>query len=166
MPAALATLIRRVRARAGQWVLPLLMGGATAGVAWATPIWHCSRQPPELNASPDGLHMAVMGTVSDAIPLSMADLLSAYAGQAVSIGGMTLTACMLAPQQALAAQVIHSLGLNIQQMQQRWSQPSAAPSWIRQVHNDQAMIDCINEHYPAVGFLSQPVQHDRVMPCF
>lgn len=143
----------------------------------ATAHWHCSKHPesPEFNlatASPEvydladddlfDLTPAHTGTVGVTLP----DLMDAYNGQPVLMGSQQLTACFMVGQTSLNQSAQERVGMQWPALQQQQRRSSVRNSHVRMVQSEAEMLLCIANHYPAVGYLSQPTETAQVAPCF
>ncbi len=153
-------------------LLGLVFAGLVgAGPAAAQAVWHCSRAgqvagqiTPE--APTDGFQLASSNNASEAIGLSLIDLIDVYSGKTVLLSGRPLSACFMTGDGGLSGQALSALGLNWSSMQQMARQSAIVQSHLQWVADEAGMQACIAKHYPAVGYLSQSLASDRVVPCF
>lgn len=154
-----------------KFLLLLGMGFVVHPSCWGESIWHCSKMPtdgPQQSAAAqqDQFSIASLGGNSEVIGVSIRDLIDAYTGTVVNLGGVPLSACFWAGEEKLTASALLSLGL----------QPSAAMSLTRKsaiiqnnihiVTSESQMMQCIADKYPAVGYLPSSKETDKVSPCF
>lgn len=150
------------------WVLVLasLVG---SGPAAAHAVWHCSRASQgsgQATPEADSFQLASSNVNSEAIGLSLMDLIDAYSGKTVYLNGRPLTACFMPLGTALSSQALSSLGLNWSSMQQMARKSAIVQSNLQWVTDEAGMLACIAKHYPAVGYLDEPKGNDQVVPCF
>lgn len=148
-------------------VLAALMGSSPAS---ADAVWHCSRAQQvsglALPEAEDNFQSASANPNADAIGISLMDLIDAYSGTTVSLGGRPLTACFMPGGTALSDQALSSLGLNWSVMQQMARKSAIVQSHLQLVTDEAAMLACVAKRFPAVGYLSEPTVNERVVPCF
>lgn len=130
-------------------------------------IWHCSRVPDVVGQSKtDTFQLASVGLNVDAIAISVMDLIDAYSNKPINVDGRPLTACFMPGESQHSAQALKSLGLKVSSMQLQARTSAIVQSKLRLVTGEAEMLSCISKNYPAVGYLSQPVNNERVVPCF
>lgn len=140
--------------------------GATVGATW-----HCSQNQGKQNglermpAEPQPNDIFMLSSAGT-IDISLMDLINVYSGGAVSLGGLPLTACFMAGNSDLNAAVLQSLGLQTSVMQALSRKNSIVGSHFRRVLDEEEMKMCIGSNFPAVGYLSQPVENEAIGPCF
>lgn len=155
----------------------VLVHAQTPSISGITAHWHCSKHP----ASPDfdlaaansphqapgdkdlfDLTPAHTGTVGVSLP----DLIDAYSGRPVTMGSQQLTACFMIGQTALNQSAHERVGLHWPTLQLQQRSNNLRYSHIRMVQSETEMLQCIANHYPAVGYLSHPTNTPTVGPCF
>jgi hypothetical protein len=136
--------------------------------------WHCSKHPGQMEfdlatASPgqeaDDL-FDLTPTHTGAVGLSLPDLMDAYSGRPVQMGSQQLTACFMVGQTPLNQSAQERVGMQWPALQQQQRRSSVRSSHVRMVQSEAEMLQCIANHYPAVGYLSQPTNTSSVGPCF
>jgi len=138
---------------------------------WADPVWHCSANSnAEKNASvqaqEDYFSLASLNASTDVIGVSISDLIDVYSGVAVRIGGLPLSACFMPGNEGLTSSALTSLGLQPSAIQALARKSSIIQSNLYYVTNDNQMVTCIAQHFPAVGYLAEPTITKAVEPCF
>ena len=137
---------------------------------WADPIWHCSRtgqaDSKNLADASEQFSLASMSSAPDVIGVSIRDLIDIYSGVPVRVGNLPLSACFMPGQDPLSLAALQSLGLPPPAIQALARKSSLVQSNLHLVTDEQQMHACISRHFPAVGYLSQPVDTDKVLPCF
>lgn len=143
---------------------------ACATSVWADPIWHCSRtgttEPQNVADASEQFSLASMNSAQDVIGVSIRDLIDIYSGVPVRVGALPLSACFMPGQDALSLAALQSLGLQPSAIQALARKSSIVQSNLHLVTDEQQMRACISRHFPAVGYLSQPVDTDKILPCF
>ena len=138
--------------------------------SWADPIWHCSRtgntEPQNVADASEQFSLASMNAGPDVIGVSIRDLIDIYSGVPVRVGALPLSACFMPGQDALSLAALQSLGLQPSAIQALARKSSIVQSNLHLVTDEQQMRACISRHFPAVGYLSQPIDTDKVLPCF
>jgi hypothetical protein len=152
----------------------LAVHAQTAPRSDITAHWHCSKHP----AQPEfDLATAIPGqeandlfdltpTQTGTVGVSLPDLMDAYSGRPVQMGSQQLTACFMVGQTALNQSAQERVGMQWPALQQQQRRSSVRSSHVRMVHSEAEMLHCIANHYPAVGYLSQPTNTSSVGPCF
>lgn len=155
----------------------VLVHAQTPPSSGITAHWHCSKHPtppdfdlaaastahPALGANDlFDLTPAQTGTVGVSLP----DLIDAYSGRPVQMGSQQLTACFMAGQTALNQSAHERVGLHWPTLQLQQRRNHVRYSHIRMVQSETEMLQCIANHYPAVGYLSHPTNTPTVGPCF
>jgi hypothetical protein len=110
--------------------------------------------------------LASMSSAPDVIGVSIRDLIDIYSGVPVRVGALPLSACFMPGQDALSLAALQSLGLQPSAIQALARKSSIVQSNLHLVTDEQQMSACISRHFPAVGYLSKPVDTDKVLPCF
>lgn len=141
-----------------------------ATTAMGDPIWHCSRtgntEPQNMADASEQFSLASMSSAPDVIGVSIRDLIDIYSGVPVRVGSLPLSACFMPGQEALSLAALQSLGLQPSAIQALARKSSLVQSNLHLVTDEQQMHTCISRHFPAVGYLSKPMDTDKVLPCF
>lgn len=137
----------------------------------ATPIWHCSRNPPGAAApvaADELLTVRVPFELSSAngVALELSDLFRVYSGTPVRINGMPLSACFMDGGSEMNAQAMRMLGLSPSALNSLARSTSIVSNYVFDVSNTQQMERCIRHHHPAVGYLPGAKQNEGITPCF
>lgn len=130
------------------------------------PIWHCSKMPNGVAESNDSQKTFSMISAHGTIGVSLDDLLSAYSGYPVRIGGKQLFACFMAGQEDLSISALNTLGLSAPAMQMLARRSAIVQRNLKLVTDEQEMQSCIESHEPAFGYMSVEVVSEKVAPCF
>jgi hypothetical protein len=139
---------------------------------WAQPIWHCSRNidqsdsAPALTSHEAEFSIAALSASIDAIGVSITDLINVYSGTPVRIGGLPLSACFMPSNEKLTTEALVSLGIQPNSIQPLARRSSIVQSNLYLVTNDSQMRLCIEEHFPAVGYMQTPNITNQILPCF
>ena len=170
-PSRTCRFYRKMAMKTVKFLLLFSMGCVLLPSCWSESIWHCSKIPSDeplqsAVAQQDQFSIASLGGNSEVIGVSIRDLIDAYSGTVVNLGGVPLSACFWAGEEKLTASALQSLGL----------QPSAAMSLTRKsaiiqnnihiVTSQSQMLQCIADKYPAVGYLPSSKETNKVSPCF
>jgi hypothetical protein len=110
--------------------------------------------------------LASMSSVPDVIGVSIRDLIDIYSGVPVRVGDLPLSACFIPGQDPLSLAALKSLGLQTPAIQALARKSALVQSNLYLVTDEQQMHACISRHFPAVGYLSKPVNTDKILPCF
>ena len=147
-----------------------ILSYTAVAAAWADPIWHCSRtgntDPQEMADASEQFSLASMSSTPDVIGISIRDLIDIYSGVPVRVGSLSLSACFMLGQEPLSLAALQSLGLQPSAIQALARKSSLVQSNLHLVTDEQQMQTCISRHFPAVGYLSKPVDTDKILPCF
>jgi hypothetical protein len=138
----------------------------------ADPIWHCSRSVPgaeQATSTQDQgsqFSVASFGSSTDTIGVSIGDLIDIYSGVTVTIGGLPLSACFIPGNAEATTVALTSLGLKPSVIQALARKSSIVQTNLFAVTTNKQMLNCIAEHFPAVGYLDEVSTTDKVNPCF
>lgn len=145
--------------------LSVMLGNATA-LETETAIWHCSKMP-QAEASQSAQEMSFsMASVNGTIDVSLDDLLAAYSGYPIRISGKPLFACFMPGQEALSTSALQTLGLSSAAMQMLARRSAIVQRNLKLVTDEAEMQQCLETHTPAFGYLSKPIDNEKVAPCF
>jgi hypothetical protein len=137
---------------------------------WADPIWHCSRtgntDAQHVADASEQFSLASMSPAPDVIGVSIRDLIDIYSGVPVRVGDLPLSACFMPGQDALSLAALQSLGLQPSAIQALARKSAIVQSNLHLVTDEQQMRTCMSRHFPAVGYLSKPVDTEKFLPCF
>lgn len=155
------------------------LSGVVASILMATsalaaPVWHCSRSAntdadSNLVATPakeDQFSIASFNSSADVIGVSVRDLIDIYTGTPVRIGGLPLSACFLLGNEQLTNEALSSLGINHNTIQALARKSNIVHSNVYYVSDEAQMNACITKNFPAVGYLSNPIDTTKIQPCF
>lgn len=150
---------------------PLLCTVLISTCTWSQPIWHCSRNTGAVtdNAKStieEQFSIASFNSEVEVIGVSINDLIDVYSGLPIRIGGLPLSACFMPSNERLTNTALTSLGLQPSAIQSLARKSSIVQSNLYLVTNDQQMVSCIEQHFPAVGYLDSPTEAHDVSPCF
>jgi hypothetical protein len=142
-----------------------------SSTAWADSSWHCSRNTQDTLSSyktpaADQFSIASVGSSTDVINVSIRDLIDLYSGTTVRISGVALSACFMPSNEALTSSALTALGLYPSTIQALSRRSSIVQSNLHLVSDEAQMLQCIEKHYPAVGYVSTTTQTEQVAPCF
>lgn len=148
-----------------------LIGCLTSTTVAADAHWHCSRLPPtvgEAGTAPDegSFQLASMGNRQLSIGITLTDLIEVYEGKPIWVSGRRLNACFMPGDSPLSQQALQSLGLNAALMQLQARKSAIVASHLHLVTDEAGMQACIAKNFPAVGYLSQEIGTEQVVPCF
>lgn len=145
--------------------LSVMLGNATA-LENETAIWHCSKMP-QAEASQSAHEMSFsMASVNGTIDVSLDDLLAAYSGYPMRISGKPLFACFMLGQEALSTSALQTLGLSSAAMQMLARRSAIVQRNLKLVTDEREMQQCLEKNSPAFGYLSKPINNEKVAPCF
>jgi hypothetical protein len=137
---------------------------------WADPVWHCSRNQDtpaaQVAAKEDSFSIAAVGNASDVISVSIRDLIDIYSGAPVQLSGEKLSACFVLGNEAMTSSALKSLGMQPAAIQSLSRKSTIVQSNLYSVVDERQMLQCIQRHFPAVGYLSQSTETEQVAPCF
>ena len=139
--------------------------------AFADPVWHCSRNTEAeksalINQQKEQFSIASVNSSVDTIGISINDLIDVYSGIPVRIGGLPLSACFIPSREQLTTTASTALGLQPAAIQALARKSAIIQSNLYFVTNEQQMLSCIAQHFPAVGYLDEPNETNSVQPCF
>lgn len=141
-------------------------------VSSADTIWHCSRfkespstQALEIQKS-NNFNIASVGATDDVISISVRDLIDVYSGKPVRVSGEPLSACFLVGENKMSADALTSLGLKPSIIQALARKSAIVQAQLYWVSDEEDMMRCITKHFPAVGYLSNPVSNEQIDSCF
>jgi hypothetical protein len=143
--------------------LSVMLGHASAT---ETAIWHCSKMP-QAEAVQGSTDMTFsMASVNGTIDVSLDDLLAAYSGYPIRISGKPLFACFMPGQEALSTSALQTLGLSSAAMQMLARRSAIVQRNLKLVTDEREMQQCLEKNSPAFGYLSKPINNEKVAPCF
>lgn len=150
---------------------PLLCTVLVSTCSWSQPIWHCSRNTvadtdSASTAKEEQFSIASFNSAVEVIGVSINDLIDVYSGLPIRIGGLPLSACFMPSNESLTSSALTSLGLQPSAIQSLARKSSIVQSNVFLVTTNQQMLACIEEHFPAVGYLDSPTEEHNVSPCF
>ena len=114
----------------------------------------------------DGFSLASSGTNPDVINVSVMDLIAIYSGVRVTVGGEQLSACCRRSESPLNTAALRSLGIKSSVSEILARKSSIVQSDLFVVTDEDEMLKCISEHFPAIGYLHEPMETNKVAPCF
>ena len=141
-------------------------------VSWSQPVWYCSRnkQEPKISTiepEENRFYIASLNATSaDGISISINDLIDIYSGVPVHVGGLPLSACFMPDDHGLTSAALTSLGLQPSAIKALARKSSIIQSNLYFVGTEKQMPECIAQHFPAVGYLSEQVNATNIQPCF
>ncbi len=154
--------------RISPFLLTLLFHSLAAS---AQPVWHCSRNATEqqdsaLSTQNDQFSIASINSSAETIGVSINDLIDIYSGVPVRVSGIPLSACFMPSDQSLTSAALSSLGLQQSTIQSLARKSTIIQSNIFFVNTPNQMQTCIGKNFPAVGYLNEPLNTDKIHPCF
>ncbi len=138
----------------------------------ASPVWHCSRNTNDDNtaivtpAQEDQFSIASVNSSAEVIGVSVRDLIDIYTGTPARIGGLPLSACFLTGNEHLTHAALTSLGIQLKTIEALARKSSIVQNNLYYVSDETQMSACIAKNFPAVGYLSKPVDSAKILPCF
>lgn len=136
--------------------------------ALAEPVWHCSRSDVQIADASDSFTLAALSNSErEVIRISLRDLHTVYQGSPVRMnGGQALSACVVGEDSDLTITALKSIGANPTAIRGILRQSSINKSNIYKVADESAMLSCISNHHPAIGYLPKTTHTESVGPCF
>ena len=140
--------------------------------SWADTTWHCSRNLQNAihgqiaSTEKDQFSIASVGSASDVINVSIRDLLDLYSGSTVYISGITLSACFIPSNRALTSSALNELGLNASTMLALSRKNAIVQKNLHLANDEVGMLKCIENNFPAVGYISTMTETELIAPCF
>ncbi len=129
-------------------------------------VWSCSRSEPEPEKFDrlrpyriENLTAKDLGGIS----ITLSDLYAAYGGNTVQMGSQVLAVCTLPNSDPLQIEAMDVLGYTLKDLEAARNSSRSKMVLIDSVHR---MQKCIVENHPAVGFMNNVVENERVGPCF
>ncbi len=154
-------------------ILILLIEFFCLDSSMAEPVWLCSKdktmaetEAVETSMNENEFTIADLGNSNGVISISIRDLIDVYSGRLVKVGGRALSACYLTGNNRISDEALDSLGLNINVIKSLAKSSAIVRSQLFGVTNQEEMLSCIDEHFPAVGYLSQAKSTPNVDSCF
>lgn len=156
-------------------LLCIFTAGCFVNASGQEAVWLCSKTvtaqtDQQLSQKNDndagGFSLASSGTNPDVINISVMDLMDIYSGDRVTLGGKRLSACFMRGEGALNAAALRSLGLKSSVSQTLARKSAIVQSHLYLVTDEEEMMACIKDHFPAVGYAHTPIETDEVAPCF
>lgn len=142
----------------------VLMGLVSTTMAWAEPVWHCSRTSVQMADASDSFSLA--GLIDrEVIQVSLRDLHEVYHGAQVRLSGRTLSACVMRDG-ALTQAAMGSLGVSESSAAALSRQNGIGKRSVFVVSDEQGMERCIAQHHPAIGYLPRTTETEALGPCF
>lgn len=147
-----------------------------ACIAQAQSVWHCSRaidlnsvgvdQAHDSARNEDVFQIASMSAHIGMIGVALRDIIDVYSGFSVRIGDKPLTACFNNDHSPTSKAALDSLGLNTHTMTALGRKSSIIRSQLMWVSNEGAMMHCIADNFPAVGYFPSIQETADIGPCF
>lgn len=135
-------------------------------LAAETTVWTCSRAEPEQTVF-EGIKPFRIENLSvkddSTIAITLLDLYAAYGGELIQMGKQKLSACALPAHDPLQISAVSQLGYSPEDLIKA-SKRSLSPLVF--IPSISEMQKCLNENHPAVGFLQNVVENERIGPCF
>lgn len=111
-------------------------------------------------------------SATDVIMLELSDIYTAYSGGKIPMGQTYLSTCFIGGRSRLHAEAMESLGIKPQSLSARALRkgegvaPEAEQGGVYEVQSEEQMQRCIEEHHPALGYLSEATDTAATSPCF
>ena len=139
--------------------------------SFADTVWHCSRDPLQKDVNTkqpadNQFSLAAVSNATDVIHISLRDLYDVFSGINVQLSGVSLSACFRLDDEELTEDALKSLGLPLSTVQRMAKQASIVNSHFYSVRSENEMSECIGKHYPAIGYLNNPLNTEHMAPCF
>jgi hypothetical protein len=140
----------------------------TCQLAFADPVWHCSRSEIQIANASDDFTLASLELEREVIRLSLRDLYAVYQGTPIKMsGGLPLSACVIEGSNAnLTHTALQSVGVQPATTRALTGGNALMKSHIHAVPDESSMLACITKHHPAIGYLSRAMHTEAVGPCF
>jgi hypothetical protein len=136
-------------------------------VAFADPVWHCSRSHVQIADASDDFTLASLNLDREVIRISLRDLYNAYQGVPVRMnGGVPLAACVVDQASGLTNTALKSIGASHTPLKALSRSHELINSQVILVKDEASMISCISKNHPAIGYLSKATNTEAVGPCF
>ncbi len=145
--------------------LSVMHGNANASETGPA-IWHCTKMPQAETAQIGSDMSFSMASVNGTIDVSLDDLLATYSGYPIRISGKPLFACFMPGQEALSISALETLGLSSAAMQMLARRSAIVQRNLKLVTDEDEMQQCLEKNGPAFGYLSKPINNEKVAPCF
>jgi hypothetical protein len=129
-------------------------------------IWHCSKISGVMAVKNSTDISFSAASVNGTIDVSLDDLLAAYSGYPVRLSGMPLFACFMPGQESLSTSALKTLGLDSAAMQMLARRSAIVQRNLKLVTDEVEMQQCLEKNSPAFGYLSKPINNEKVAPCF
>lgn len=137
---------------------------ASSGV-WADPIWHCSRGDMKVADASEQFTLAALEE-REVIRLTMPDLYSVYLGQPIKVSGLPLSACLISDNNKPNISALQTLGASETAAKVLARKSNITKSNLHIVRDEAAMLACIAQNHPAIGYLPKATHTEAVGPCF
>lgn len=155
------------------FVILIMLVGMMFIPAYADPIWHCSRSPEEplVNETSNEKKSKTDGINFDeseqrTISIQIIDLFNAYSGGTVFLGTEPLSACFLDRGHSLTSLAMSTLDIDPSSLTALSNSDSIVKSRVIPTRNNSQMESCIARNHPAIGYLAEVVETDKIGPCF
>ena len=142
------------------------------GQAMADTVWHCSKSDESRQTASseislaDQFSIASMSSTNAVVGVSIRDLIDIYSGVSVYVGGLPLSACFIPSNEKMSKDALLSLGLQPSVIQTLSRRSAIVESHLYVTSSAEQMLQCIERHYPAVGYLPEATETAVVAPCF
>lgn len=157
----------------------ILLVGMMLFPAHSDPIWHCSRSleeglANELRNDTESSTEKVKSTrditfdesEQRTISIQIIDLFNAYSGGTVFMGTEPLSACFLDRGHSLTTLAMSTLDIDPSSLTALSNSDSIVRSRVIPTRNNSQMESCIAKNHPAIGYLAEIVETDKIGPCF
>ena len=151
-----------------KWVIGAVGAVFACQLAFADPVWHCSRSEIQIANASDDFAPASLALEREVIRLSLRDLYAVYQGTPIKMsGGLPLSACVIEGTNSnLTHTALKSIGAQPATIKALTGANALMKSHIHAVPDESSMLACITKHHPAIGYLSQASHTEAVGPCF
>lgn len=134
--------------------------------AKADPVWHCSRNDVQVADASNNFSLAALDAEREVLKVSLRDLYAVYQGETVKFSGVALSACVLGGNSRITDTAMRSIGAHPAALKALSQNKNILSSNIYLVQDEPAMLACIAQHHPAIGYLPTANETEAVGPCF
>jgi len=133
---------------------------------YADPVWHCSRTDVQVADAANNFSLAALDVEREVMHVSLRDVYSIYQGNLVKASGVVVSACFIGGNHPMTQAAMKSIGATPLTLEKLSSKSAIARSHVYMVHNEQDMLACMTQHYPAIGYFPKATHTEAVGPCF
>lgn len=155
-----------------KFIFSVLLIFLSVNFCFAGGVWLCSKDSAAISditfydENVSNFMIADMGNFSGVISISLRDIIDIYSGIPVRLGSRDLSACYITGSHDWSDGFLKELGLNINLIKSLSKKNALVQSRLYGVVNKEEVANCIESHFPAVGYAIEFTSSESVGKCF